>query len=81
MAVPGELHELVERFERDLFGEAQTADWEKIRGAISTLSKDPLPHGVRTLKGKRGSHLPLRVGDYGVINRVQEMSRRSWWFG
>ncbi len=47
-------------------------DREKVTAAIVALSEDPRPHGVRTLKGKRGDYLRLRVGDYRVIYRVQE---------
>jgi mRNA interferase RelE/StbE len=47
-------------------------DREKVRDAIFALSEDPRPHGVRTLKGKRGDYLRLRVGDYRVIYQVQQ---------
>ena len=47
-------------------------DRKEVRDAIFALSDDPRPHGVRTLKGKRGEYLRLRVGHYGLIYQVQE---------
>jgi mRNA interferase RelE/StbE len=46
---------------------------KRVARAIDRLSTDPRPRGVKKLQGKREhAFFRLRVGDYWVINQVED---------
>ena len=44
----------------------------RIMDAINSLTKDPLPEGVKFLKGSLDGFHRIRVGNYRVIYEIQE---------
>ncbi|WP_239377077.1 type II toxin-antitoxin system RelE/ParE family toxin [Frankia sp. Cj5] len=44
----------------------------RVLTAVTQLSNDPRPHGVRALVGEPSGVLRLRVGDYRVIYHVED---------
>ncbi|WP_239333371.1 type II toxin-antitoxin system RelE/ParE family toxin [Frankia sp. CiP3] len=45
--------------------------------AVTQLSNDPRPHGVRALVGEPSAVFRLRVGAYRVVYHVEDARRRT----
>ncbi len=49
----------------------------RVLAAVTQLSNDPRPHGLRALVGEPSGVFRLRVGDYRVVYHVEDARRRT----
>jgi mRNA interferase RelE/StbE len=52
-----------------LKGRIRRQDFEHLRAAVSGLTNEPRPHGVRKIKGEEKTYR-IRVGSYRVVYEV-----------
>jgi mRNA interferase RelE/StbE len=55
-------------------GRISRQDFERLREAVTSLAKDPRPHGVRKIKGEE-SAFRIRVGHYRVVYEVYDKEK------
>jgi len=62
--------QFLKRAERDLAA-LPTAERARVLEAITALSVQPHPPGVKALKGRLKGHFRIRVGPYRIIYQIQ----------
>ncbi|MDP2917577.1 MAG: type II toxin-antitoxin system RelE/ParE family toxin [Dehalococcoidia bacterium] len=66
-----ELSPSADRDIEGLKGRIRRQDFERLRLAIRSLAGEPLPHGVRKIKGAERAYR-IRVGSYRVVYEVYD---------